>query len=73
VLCLRPEAVRLRPGGGDGRVLHRRFLGASALYTVAWGPEVTVEAAGPPDLAAPGDPVGIDLAGPGLHLFPVAE
>ncbi len=69
-LCIRPEAVRISAGNVGARVLARRFLGAAALYTVAWGSGVTLEAVGDPGLAAPGDAVGIELAARGVHLFP---
>ncbi len=70
-LFVRPEAVRLAaPGeGASGVIVDRRFVGATALYTVALSDEVQLEVSADPAAAAVGDRVGLVPAGAGLHLF----
>jgi ABC-type Fe3+/spermidine/putrescine transport system ATPase subunit len=71
-LLVRPEALTLAPPGEpvlSGRVLERRFLGASAIYLVEIAPETTVEVIAAPGAARVGDQVGLVPHGPGLHLF----
>jgi ABC-type Fe3+/spermidine/putrescine transport system ATPase subunit len=85
-LCLRPEAIRLRPAAGGGaRVVHRRFLGARSLLTVAWdGAVVEAEAGGgggggggggeaggeEPAEVKVGDLVDVEILDRGVILFP---
>src|SRR5216117_4038728 len=61
-LHVRPEALRLVAAGGDalsGQVAERRFLGGAALYTVRLAGGESLEVAGEPDAARPGDRVGV--------------
>ena len=70
---MRPEALRLVAAGGDalsGQVAERRFLGGAALYTVRLAGGESLEVAGEPDAARPGDRVGVVPDGRGLHLLP---
>src|SRR5437870_1276476 len=72
-LHVRPEALRLVAAGGDalsGQVAERRFLGGAALYTVRLAGGESLEVAGEPDAARPGDRVGVVPDGRGLHLLP---
>ncbi|GJD97025.1 ABC transporter ATP-binding protein [Methylobacterium iners] len=75
--CLRPEAIRLTsPGRGlAGRILSRRFLGASALFEVAAEglPEPVQVAVPHSDMRAPGDRVGLELDGHGRFIFRAEE
>jgi len=73
-LFIRPEAVRLSaPGNGvTGEVVDRRFVGATALYTVRVGPDAQIEVSGDPAAARVGDRVGLEPHGDGLHLFSAA-
>jgi ABC-type Fe3+/spermidine/putrescine transport system ATPase subunit len=72
-LHVRPEALRLVDAGGDalsGEVTERRFLGGAALYTVRIAGGESLEVAGEPNAARPGDRVGVVPDGRGLHLLP---
>ncbi len=72
MLVVRPEALRLVPAADgvlSGEVIDRRFLGASALFTVRIAADVTVEVLAPSDGAVVGTRVGIAPTGAGLHLF----
>jgi ABC-type Fe3+/spermidine/putrescine transport system ATPase subunit len=72
-LCLRPEAVRFEPASGPGAtVVHRRFRGASVLYTVAWD-GVSVEVLGRAGEAVVGEAVGLTIAPDGVFLFPAGR
>ena len=75
--CLRPEAIRLtNPGRGlAGRILQRRFLGATALFEIAAeGLAEPIQVAVPhSDMRAPGDRVGLELDGHGRFIFGGAE
>ena len=71
-LLVRPEGIRLAPASPSslqGEVAERRFLGASALFTVRIGGDITLEVLGAPDAAAIGSRVGLEPTGAGLHLF----
>ena len=71
-LLVRPEAVRLAPAAAEllvGEVIERRFLGATALFTVRIGTDVTLEVLAAPDTARAGSRVGLAPTGTGLHLF----
>ncbi len=71
-LLVRPEAVRLAPdstGLLPGEVVERRFLGATALFTVRIAPNATIEVLAAPDAAQAGSRVGLAPTGTGLHLF----
>lgn len=77
VLYIRPEGVELAAAGAglvSGEVVQRRFLGATALYTVrtvGTGRQdgVTIEVLGAPEAAQVGEHVGLLPLGGGLHLF----
>jgi iron(III) transport system ATP-binding protein len=75
--CLRPEAIRLTsPDRGlAGRILSRRFLGATALFEVAAeGLPDPVQVTVPhSDMRAPGDRVGLELDGHGRFIFRAYE
>jgi putative spermidine/putrescine transport system ATP-binding protein len=71
-LVVRPEGVRLAPASAElpsGEVVERRFLGASALFTVRIAPDVTIEVLADPDAAQAGSRVALAPTGTGLHLF----
>jgi ABC-type Fe3+/spermidine/putrescine transport system ATPase subunit len=70
VLLLRPDAVRLvgaSPLGG--RVVHRRFAGASAFYTVRVAGDLDIEIAASADAAREGDAVHLEPTGTGAHAW----
>jgi len=72
-LLARPEALRLTPaaeGALAGTVTNRRFVGATAYFTVATPTGAELEVAALPSAAREGDRVGLAPAGGGLHLFP---
>jgi ABC-type Fe3+/spermidine/putrescine transport system ATPase subunit len=71
-LFIRPEAVRLSPAGGGvtGEIVERRFVGATALYTIRLESEAQIEVSAEPSVARLGDRVGLEPHGTGLHLFP---
>jgi len=79
VLYVRPEGVRLaEPGSGvvSGEVSGRRFLGATALYTVALAGTragETLEVLGDAAAAKLGNRVGLQPLGRGIHLFDSEE
>jgi len=71
-LLVRPEAVRLAPlddGLLAGEVIERRFLGATALFTVRIAADATIEVLAGSDAARTGSRVGLAPTGSGLHLF----
>ena len=71
-LVVRPEGVRLAPASAEllpGEVVERRFLGASALFTVRISGDATIEVLASPDAAGAGSRVGLAPTGTGLHLF----
>ena len=76
VLHARPDALWLTaqgPGAVPGVVAERRFIGATAAFTVALEGDYAFEVAAAPDAATPGDRVGVRpsrRASGGLHLFP---
>jgi len=72
-LLARPEGLRLAvasAGAIVGTVTNRRFVGATAFFTVATALGAELEVAGPPGAAREGDRVGLVPSGGGLHLFP---
>jgi ABC-type Fe3+/spermidine/putrescine transport system ATPase subunit len=78
-LLVRPEALRIAPAGPGavmGTVVARRFLGASALFTVRTAGGAELEVTAPAQAAAIGDGVGLlpsRRAGGGMHLFGEAQ
>jgi iron(III) transport system ATP-binding protein len=71
-LMSRPEAFQVdRPGPDrlNGAVASRRFVGASAFFTVQVDGGPALEVAAPPQSLAIGDRVGLVPSGRGLHLF----
>ncbi len=72
-VLIRPEALQLERGGGGlaGTVVLRRFVGASAFFTVELEQGGQVEVSAAPDAAAPGDAVRVSAAGP-VHAYPLA-
>jgi len=74
LLMSRPEAfVADRPGPDrlNGAVVSRRFVGASAFFTVQVDGGPTIEVAAPPRSLSVGAKVGLIPSGRGLHAFPV--
>jgi len=74
-LFIRPEAVRLTPPGAGvtGEVIERRFVGATALYTIRLESDAQIEVSAEPSVAGLGDRVGLEPQGTGRHLFPVGQ
>lgn len=74
-LFIRPEAVRLSPPGNGvtGEVVERRFVGATALYTIRLPSDAQIEVSAEPSVAGIGDHVGLEPQGSGLHLFPAGR
>ncbi|HET8649409.1 MAG TPA: ABC transporter ATP-binding protein [Gemmatimonadales bacterium] len=76
LLLARPEALWLTAPGGRslaGTVADRRFLGASALFTVRTAGGALLEVSAPPHAVEVGATVGIlpsRRSGGGIHLFP---
>ncbi len=71
-LLVRPEAVRLVPASDEllpGEVVERRFLGATALFTIRIAPDATIEVLASAGAAQTGTRVGLAPTGTGLHLF----
>ena len=77
VVTVRPESLRFTSGGDralSGDVIHRRFLGASALFSVRTAEGTTLEVSAPRDAASIGDRVAVEPIGTrGLHAFPADE
>ena len=79
LMVVRPEALRLlapTPVAIQGKVIERRFVGSSSLFTVQTDGGATLEVTGPPRSVAAGDRVGImpsRRSGGGIHLFPRAD
>jgi putative spermidine/putrescine transport system ATP-binding protein len=72
VLLLRPDAVRFAAAGPlAGTVLHRRFAGASAFYTVHTAGDLDIEVVGAADAAREGDAVHLEPTGVGAHAWSV--
>ena len=72
VAMVRPEAVRIvaaDPGRLRGRVLSRRFTGSQGFFTVDT-PAGLLEVSAAPRAAQVGELVGLEPAGPGVHLYP---
>ncbi len=74
-LLVRPEALELGRGEGDGlagHVVERRFAGNGTFYLVALAGGGEVEVLGSPRAAAPGDLVHVGLrpGGPSPRIFP---
>ncbi len=72
ILYVRPEALELvapDPARLSGEVILRRFLGATALYTIRLASGESVEVLADADAAQVGEQVGLLPTGPGLHLF----
>ncbi|MGH7703877.1 MAG: TOBE domain-containing protein, partial [Gemmatimonadales bacterium] len=79
LVMVRPEALRFvtpSPEVLTGEVLHRRFAGATAFFTVAIAEGTNLEISAAPAAARVGDTVGLaPLADPAdldgtIHLFP---
>ena len=69
-LVLRPDALRFAANGPiAGTVIHRRFAGATAFFTVTVGDGSEVEVAGAPDVARVGDAVHLEPTGTGAHAW----
>jgi ABC-type Fe3+/spermidine/putrescine transport system ATPase subunit len=72
-LLLRPEAIRFaRTGALAGTVIHRRFAGAMAFYTVRLAGGEELEVAAPADAVRDGDAVRLEPTGSGAHAWSVA-
>jgi ABC-type Fe3+/spermidine/putrescine transport system ATPase subunit len=72
LLMARPEAFLLAPPGENrvsGTVTARRFVGGSALFSVALSGGEVLEVVAEPDATRVGQTVGLEPAGRGLHLF----
>lgn len=77
VVMIRPEAFRLeRTSGGDGPdgtlagvVVRRRFLGASALFTVRTEDGLVLEVSADPHACGVGERASVALLPPGVHAF----
>jgi ABC-type Fe3+/spermidine/putrescine transport system ATPase subunit len=81
-LMLRPEALRIAPGGTagiQGTVSDRRFTGATAHFTVSTEGGAVIEVSAPPESAAAGDKVSLIPRGDPadadfvLHCFPIGQ
>ncbi len=73
VLLLRPDAMRFAAAGPvAGTIVHRRFAGAHAFYTIRLADGDDVEVAAPPDAAREGDPVRLEPTGTGAHAWDAA-
>jgi ABC-type Fe3+/spermidine/putrescine transport system ATPase subunit len=76
LLIARPEAMRLDApdnGGVTGRVIERRFTGASAYYTVLLSDGRSIEVEARPEAARPDSVVGVEPGERGLYLFPLPD
>jgi ABC-type Fe3+/spermidine/putrescine transport system ATPase subunit len=79
VMVVRPEALRLlapSPGAILGRVMERRFVGSSSLFTIQTDGGASLEVSGPPRSVSAGERVGVmpsRRVGGGIHLFPSSE
>jgi ABC-type Fe3+/spermidine/putrescine transport system ATPase subunit len=74
LLMSRPEAFAARePGSGTliGSVVSRRFVGASAFFTVQLEKGPVIEVAADPQSLTTGSRVGLTPTGRGLHVFPL--
>jgi ABC-type Fe3+/spermidine/putrescine transport system ATPase subunit len=72
VVAVRPEGFRLLGadrGWTNGRVVERRFGGATAFYRIVLGAALELEVEGDPGAAAVGDTVGLDPTGRGISVF----
>jgi ABC-type Fe3+/spermidine/putrescine transport system ATPase subunit len=69
-LFVRPDAVRFTERGSlAGTVIHRRFAGALAFFSVALAGGGELELAAAPDAARVGDAVRLEPAGGGVHAW----
>lgn len=74
ILLLRPDAVRFASAGGvAGTIIHRRFAGATAFYTVRIADDVDVEVTASPDAGNGGDAVHLEPTGSGAHAWRVSS
>ena len=71
LLLLRPEGLRFASSGSTGRVVRRRFAGASAFFAVKLLDGNEVEVAAVQDDARVGDTVHLEPTGIGAHAFGV--
>jgi ABC-type Fe3+/spermidine/putrescine transport system ATPase subunit len=70
ILLLRPDATRLAGAGPvAGTIIHRRFAGGTAFYTVRIADDVDVEVVALPDAASVGDAVCLEPTGTGAHAW----
>jgi ABC-type Fe3+/spermidine/putrescine transport system ATPase subunit len=73
VLLLRPDAIHISDAGPlAGKVVHRRFAGASAFYTIRLAADIDIEVAGAADVAREGDTVHLELTDTGAHAWSAA-
>ncbi|MEP7327194.1 MAG: ABC transporter ATP-binding protein [Gemmatimonadota bacterium] len=73
ILMSRPEAFVANTPAPDrlnGSVVSRRFVGATAFFTVQVAGGPTIEVAAPPQSLTVGATVGLVPSGRGLHAFP---
>ena len=76
IMMVRPEALRLvdqSRGITDATVGGRRFLGATALFSVETDHGTALEVTADPHAVSAGDRVGLALTGTGVHVFPAAD
>ena len=72
MLLLRPDAMRFTATGSlAGHVVHRRFAGANAFYTVRVAGDIDIEVVGPAGAARDGDAVHLEPTGTGAHAWAV--
>ena len=70
LLLLRPDAVHFMAGGPiGGTVIHRRFAGATAFYTVRIADDAEIEVSAPSGAANHGDNVRMAPTGTGAHAW----
>lgn len=76
VVMVRPEAIRfVEPSRGviNATVGERRFLGATALFSVETDDGNELEVNADPHAVRPGERVGLEFTGTGVHVFPAAS
>jgi len=70
ILQLRPDATRFAVAGPlAGTIVHRRFAGTTAFFTVRIADDVEIEVSAPPGAAKAGDTVHLEPTGTGAHAW----